>query len=151
MQQHSLPSRGQRILRDVTETAALEAVLAGRDDVRLGYVFGSVARGRARRTSDVDVAVLFARPPAPAALDRLTEDLEEATGRAVDLVDLATAPPLLAHQVVSTGSCLVCRNRAERAAFETRAIMRYLDTGHLRRIQHLYLRKRARANHDGRA
>jgi predicted nucleotidyltransferase len=135
----------------VTEVEALQSILDRRDDVRLCYVFGSVANRRARKTSDVDVAVLFAGEPAPAALDRLAEDLEDATGRAVDLVDLARASPLLAHQIVSTGSCLVCRDRSERAAFETRTILRYLDTAHLRSIQHSYLRARARAHHDGRA
>ena len=135
----------------VTEVDALRSALEGRNDVRLCYVFGSVARGRARRTSDVDVAVLLAGEHAPSTLDSLAEYLEEATGRSVDLVDLATAPPLLAHQIVSTGTCLVYRNRGERSAFETRAILRYLDTAHLRNIQHTYLRKRAQAHHDGRA
>jgi uncharacterized protein len=135
----------------VSEIEPLRKVLDSRDDVRLCYVFGSVATRRARRTSDVDVAVLFAGAPTPATLDRLTEDLEDAAGRAVDLVDLATASPLLAHQIVKTGSCLVCRDRAERSAFETRTILRYLDTAHLRKIQHGYLRERARAHHDSRA
>jgi len=135
----------------VTEIEALRSVLDRRDDVRLCYVFGSVASRRARESSDIDVAVLFAGEPAAATLDRLTEDLEDVTGRSVDLVDLATASPLLAHQVISTGSCLVCRDRSERSAFETRTILRYLDTAHLRNIQHTYLRKRAREHHDGRA
>ena len=130
----------------VRETDAIRRLLVARDDVRLAYVFGSVAGGRARPTSDVDVAVLFAGAPAPATLDRLTEDLEDAAGRRVDLVDLAKAPPLLAHQVVSKGSCIVCRQPSERAAYETRAILRYLDTAHLRKIQHEYLRKRAGAS-----
>jgi predicted nucleotidyltransferase len=125
---------------------AIRRVLEARDDVRLAYVFGSVAGGRERPSSDVDVAVLFAGKPAPATLDRLTEDLEDAAGRTVDLVDLAKAPPLLAHQVVSRGSCIVCRRDPERAAFETRTILRYLDTAHLRKIQHEYLRKRAGAS-----
>jgi predicted nucleotidyltransferase len=94
----------------VHETEAIRRVLEARDDVRLAYVFGSVAGGRERPSSDV--AVLFAGEPAPAVLDRLTEDLENAAGRAVDLVDLAKAPPLLAHQVVSKGSCIVCRRAA---------------------------------------
>ena len=135
----------------VTDTDALRSVLEGREDVRLGYVFGSVASGRARPASDVDVAVLLLGKPAPGTLDRLAEDLQDAAGRSVDLVDLATAPPLLAHQIVSRGRCLVCRDHGERSAFEKRAIIRYLDTAHLRSIQHAYLRKRARAHHDGRA
>lgn len=125
------------------ETDAIRRLLEARDDVRLAYLFGSLAGGRARPSSDVDLALLFKDDPAPATLDRLTEDLEDAAGRAVDLVDLAKAPPLLAHQVVSKGSCLVCHDPSERAAFETRTILRYLDTAHLRRIQHEYLRKRA--------
>ena len=135
----------------VPDVDALRIVLEGRDDVRLCYLFGSAASARARRVSDVDVAVLLAGEAAPSTLDHLAEDLQEVTGRSVDLVDLATAPPLLAHQIVSTGTCLVCRNRGERSAFETRAILRYLDTAHLRNIQHAYLRKRAQAHHDGRA
>jgi predicted nucleotidyltransferase len=129
----------------VTEIEAIGRVLDSREDVRLAYVFGSAARGRAHATSDIDVAVLFAGEPAPATLDQLTEILEDASGRAVDLVDLAKAPPLLAHQVISKGTCLVCRHVAERARFEARSVLRYLDTAHLRRIQHTYLRKRAQA------
>ena len=126
----------------VHELDAIRQVLDARQDVRLAYVFGSVASGRARPASDLDVAILFAGEPPPATLDRLTEELEEAAGRPVDLVDLAQAPPLLAHQVVATGSCLVCRHPPDRAAFETRTILRHLDTAHLRRIQHEYLRER---------
>lgn len=38
-----------------------------RDDVAAAYLFGSVARGAARPSSDVDVGVLlFAMPVAPA-------------------------------------------------------------------------------------
>lgn len=128
------------------ELDAIRQLLDAREDVRLAYVFGSVATGRARPTSDLDVAILFAGEPSPVALDRLTEDLEEAAGRPVDLIDLAQAPPLLAHQVVSTGSCVVCRRPDERAAFETRTIMRHLDTAHLRKIQHTYLRERTAAS-----
>ena len=126
-------------------------VLDGRDDVRLAYVFGSVARGRARPRSDVDVAVLFEADPEPRVMDDLAEELEDAAGRRIDLVDLATAPPLLAHQVVSTGTCIVCRHPKDRAAFETRTVIRYLDTAHLRKLQHRYLAKRVQAHHDDRA
>ncbi len=130
---------------------AIRSLLGGREDVRLAYVFGSVASGQVHPTSDLDVAVLFAGDPKPAMLDQLTEDLEDAAGRPVDLVDLAKAPPLLAHRIVSTGSCIVCRRAAERATFETRTVMRYLDSAHLRKIQHAYLHERAKERHGGRA
>jgi predicted nucleotidyltransferase len=124
-----------------TLTAALEA----RTDIRLAYVFGSVGAGRAHRTSDIDIALLFDAPPQPKMLDLLGEALEAVAGRPVDLVNLATAPPLLAHEVVRSGRCIVCRDPAERAEFEARTTLRYLDTAHLRRIQDQYLHDRVEA------
>jgi hypothetical protein len=95
--------------------------------------------------SDIDIAALFAGTPAPLTLDRLTEDLEEAAGCPVDLVELSVAPPLLAHEVIATGRCIVCRDATERGEFEARMVLRYLDTAHLREIQDHYLRERAEA------
>lgn len=114
-------------------------------DVSLAYLFGSVARGEARRGSDLDLAVLFTRMPSPERIAEIVVAVELAARRSVDLVVLNSAPPLLAHEVVSTGRLLVCRDDSERAAFEAMAMIRYLDTGHLRRIQHQYLRERAGA------
>ena len=114
-------------------------------DVRVAYVFGSVARGQHRASSDVDVAVLFAPVPQPSELDDLSTELERAVSRRVDLVVLDTAPPLLAHQVISTGRPVVARHDDERADFETRTLRRYMDTAHLRSVQHRYLRERAEA------
>jgi hypothetical protein len=64
----------------------------------------------------------------------------------VDLVVLNDAPPLLAHEVVSTGTSLVCRDDDERARFVARTVSRYLDTAHLRSVQHAYLRERTVAH-----
>lgn len=128
--------------------SAVEAVrraLEGRADVRLGYLFGSVTRGQARLSSDLDVGVVFSTVPAAPELDRLTTDLEAAAGRRVDLVVLNDAPPLLVHEVIRTGRVIVCRDEDERVGFETRATARYLDTAYLRRVQHGYLRERANA------
>lgn len=69
-----------------------------------------------------------------------------AAGRSIDLLDLGKAPPVLAHQVIRRGRCIVSRDPAERADFEARTVLRYLDTAHLRRIQHRYLRVRAGAS-----
>ena len=125
--------------------AAARRVLDGRAEVRLAYLFGSAARGEDRRSSDLDVGVVFSPIPAPALLDQLGTDLEAATGRRVDLVVLNEAPPLLTHEAICAGRPIVCRDADERVEFETRATARYLDTAHLRRIQHHYLRERAEA------
>jgi predicted nucleotidyltransferase len=120
-------------------------VLEGRVDVRLAYLFGSVARGDARAASDLDVGVVFSPLPAPVQLDQLVADLEGAAGCRVDLVVLNHAAPLLTHEAIRAGRVIVCRDDDERVRFETRATARYLDTAHLRRIQHQYLRERAEA------
>jgi predicted nucleotidyltransferase len=105
-----------------------------------------MARGQERPGSDIDVAVLFTGTPAPEDLNRLVADLETASDRTIDLVVLNVAPPLLAHEIISTGSCLLSRDDDERARFEVRAISRYLDTAYLRNIQRAYLRERVDAH-----
>jgi predicted nucleotidyltransferase len=129
----------------VGSVEAVREALTRRVDVRVAYLFGSVAGGNARPASDLDVGVLFSPVPAPALLDRLGSDLEAAAGRRVDLVVLNEAAPLLVHEVIRARRVIVCRDDDERVGFETRATARYLDTAHLRRVQHHYLRERAEA------
>jgi predicted nucleotidyltransferase len=124
---------------------AVRGVLESRADVRLAHLFGSVARREGRRSSDLDVGVVFSPVPAPALLDQLATDLDAAAGRRVDLVVLNDAAPLLSHEAIRAGRVIACRDDDERVEFETRATARYLDTARLRRVQHHYLRERAEA------
>ncbi len=123
----------------------LREVVEEFDEVRLAYLFGSVAAGSAGPSSDLDVAVLLTPGAGQAVLDRLIDELERASGRTVDLVDLSLAPPLLAHEVVRQGKLILSRDETERVEFATRAVARYLDTAHLRKVQHQYLRERVEA------
>jgi predicted nucleotidyltransferase len=120
----------------------IRPVLGARDDVRLAYLFGSVAAGTARPRSDADIGILFDPIPAPRELDLLSERLEAAVGRAVDLVVLNLAPPLLAREVIVHGRLILCRDDGDRVRLETRTTARYQDTAHLRRVQYSYLRER---------
>jgi predicted nucleotidyltransferase len=128
---------------DLTERIRL--VLAACPELRLAYLFGSAAAGAERPTSDVDVAILFDEPPAPTMLDVLTERLEAAVERRVDLVVLNSAPPLLAREVIAGGRLILSRDDDECVRFVTRTTARYQDTIHLRRVQYAYLRERAEA------
>ena len=114
------------------------------DHVRLAYVFGSAVSGCLRPNSDVDVGILCSTPPTPRALDHLNELLASAAQRRVDLVDLLNAPPLLAHEIIGHGRCVLSRDPAERAEFETRVIRRFVDTAYLRRIHYEALHERSR-------
>ena len=87
---------------------AIARAVSKRREVQAAYLFGSTATCRVRPDSDVDVAVLLARPAsAKRSLDyRLTlmADLGAALHRSdIDVVILNAAPALLAHRILSKG------------------------------------------------
>jgi predicted nucleotidyltransferase len=123
----------------MVDADAILGILEARPSVRLVYLVGSAVAGPARRRS----AVRLDDDGTPAQREALLAELERATRRRVDLVDLADAPLLLAHEVLAPGRRLVCRDQALRAGVETRTILRYLDTAHLRRLPYGDLEERA--------
>jgi predicted nucleotidyltransferase len=99
-------------------------------EVAAAYLFGSVARGTSRTTSDVDVGILLARPPsdglAGLPLD-LEADLERLLGVPTQVVVLNHAPVDLVHRVLRDGKLLVDRDPTLRIAFEVRARNEFFD------------------------
>lgn len=100
------------------------------EGVVCAYLFGSAARGTARATSDVDLAVLLEHDP-PATLAgsglRLGGELEQHLGRPVDLVLLNRAPVDLVHRVLRDGIIVFDPRPRERIRFEVRARNAYFD------------------------
>lgn len=93
---------------------AVRAALADEPGVAAAFVFGSHARGTARATSDVDVAVL---PSVSAPEDRiaLRRGFIAALSRhlaadRLDVVLLDEAPPVLAFAVLKQGRLALCRD-----------------------------------------
>lgn len=66
---------------------------------RLG-IFGSTARGTARRTSDVDVLVEFSDPPGLVKFIQLENKLSRLLRRRVDLVSRPALKPLLRESIL---------------------------------------------------
>jgi predicted nucleotidyltransferase len=97
------------------------------------YLFGSVASGDARADSDLDLAVLGARPLPPERLSRARQELAELLRRDVDLVDLARAPTVLQAQIVSTGRVIRDLDPAGRERFETYVFSAYARLNEERR------------------
>ena len=111
---------------------AIARSVARRREIEAAYLFGSVATGRARPDSDIDVAVLLDGTIRPSRMLRyrlqLMADLGAALHRRdVDVVVLNEAPPLLAHRVLSRGTLVFERSRAARVRFQVRTAARYLD------------------------
>jgi uncharacterized protein len=124
-------------LRDTDDplVSRLEAALAREASQETGgivcaWLFGSRARGTARPTSDLDVAILFSEDP-PRTLAGLHLDLADRltgeVGRAVDLVVLNRAPVDLVHRVLRDGILLLEHDRSARIRFEVRARNEYFD------------------------
>lgn len=104
--------------------------LAGESGIAAAYVFGSVAKQRDRRDSDVDIGVLFVEPPAPVlggVVDQLRRRLDHALEREVDLVVLNGAPADLVHRVLEDGILVIENDRSRRIAFEVRKRNEYFD------------------------
>jgi predicted nucleotidyltransferase len=109
-------------LREFFETSTPDALAV--------YLYGSEARGTADASSDIDLAILYARPPAR-TLDALPLEIESAlerrVGRPVQIVVLNDAPADLVHRILRDGRLLVDRDRAARIRFEVRARNEFFD------------------------
>ena len=70
------------------------------NDVSMVGIFGSMARGEAKKRSDIDLLVRFSRRKSLLAVVRLERELSEALGRKVDLLTEAALNPYLRERVM---------------------------------------------------
>lgn len=97
--------------------------------LRLAVLYGSQATGRARKESDVDIAVLGTAALTFETQRRLQTVFAKTLGvsvDSVDLVDLCTAPPLLVYYIARDGAVIVGSER-EAERFHRSAMKRYID------------------------
>lgn len=95
--------------------------------IRFAYVFGSFGSPYFSEESDLDVAVDFGAPLDPQAFLRLAGALSDAAGRNTDLLDLRRADPIIAMQVLKTGSVLLVNDPTALAVFQMAALVAYAD------------------------
>ena len=93
------------------------------------YLFGSVARGTSRPTSDVDIGVLLAHPPS--GFDGLKlgleGSLESALGQRAQVVVMNKAPVDLVHRILRDGRLVCEADHRARVAFEVKVRNEYFD------------------------
>ena len=99
----------------------LAAALEKRDDVRLGYLFGSLARGTARTDSDIDVALSLGRPMTSAEKIGLIGSIGALFGRPVDLIDMEVANGAIPGTVFQEGIRFIDDVRVRERAIANRA------------------------------
>lgn len=99
-----------------TQRPAIDAVLAGVfaqfSQITLAVLFGSMASGKQRGDSDVDIAVSATHTLSVAEKIALTGMIAERTGRIVDLIDLRTATEPLLGQVLRHGRKILCSEKS---------------------------------------
>ncbi len=101
------------------------------DKVSAAWVFGSVATGKDRPDSDIDIAILFIE-----GLDKqvrfnmrldIAAELSGLTGREVDVIDMQASPLFLQHQVRRFGYLLLEKDYAYRVDYDVKSRRQYLD------------------------
>lgn len=130
-------------LRDVAA-----AVLPG-TPVCFSYLFGSVATGRARSGSDLDVAVYLVPSVRPERYLETNLDLARRLERAVragevDLLVLNDAPLPVLGRVLRDRLVLYSRDESLRVRFESRTLRQFMDFDiHARELDRQLLRAMA--------
>jgi uncharacterized protein len=138
-------------------SAVLRAELSREEGVDFAYLFGSLAKGRPRRVSDVDVAVHLSEDAPDARspgrrLDRALEiegRLERALGRTVQVVVLNDAPLELRFNVLAHGLLLHAPDHAARRRFYVETGRRYYDMAPARAMFRRRQRERIREGRFG--
>jgi predicted nucleotidyltransferase len=103
------------------------------DDLVAVYRFGSTAQGTATGASDTDIAVLTRKSIAPERRFDVQEALAAEIGRDVDLVDLTSASPVMAIQVITRGDLIYDGDDDARGRFEDRTFGAYARLNEERR------------------
>jgi predicted nucleotidyltransferase len=81
----------------------IQQVLGRHGDIRLAILFGSLAKAQATPQSDLDLAVLMGTPLSGEIRMNLIDELSQAIGRPVDLVDLRVVGEPLLGQILKHG------------------------------------------------
>jgi len=118
------------ILRD---RCTVETIRLALPQVQAIYRFGSTAKGVENAASDIDLAVLAPRPLDPLFRFDLQERLASALHRSVDLVDLRSASPVMAMQVLADSHVLDEASPEARGLFEDLVFGRYARLNEERR------------------
>ena len=107
--------------------AALKASLSGDTRLRYALLFGSAATRGPDSARDVDIAISTSVSLGLMDRMRLATELESATGRTVDIVDLDEASTLLRREVLRDGLIIVVNEPTALLAFKARVPIEWAD------------------------
>ena len=106
--------------------------LTDRKNFLLVFLFGSFAKECSTVDSDVDVAIMFKNIPDFYGVNDLKDELSSHIGRAVDILVLNTASPIIRMQVLKYG-LVIKKDPKVYNDFFVRTFNEYNDLKYLRR------------------
>jgi predicted nucleotidyltransferase len=130
----------------------LKDYYSAKQEVWFGFLFGSYAYGRPKKTSDIDIGVYLHNPSAYSPRYKLDEtvQLEDLLKKPVDLILMNEAPPLLTHEIFKHGMVFLDRDHAFLVEFRVANFYKYLDQRYI--INHYFTANKAKIegrNFDG--
>lgn len=121
-----------------------------KNNIKLVYIFGSYAKGKNNKNSDLDIAVLLEREYDPLVKLSLIGDLTLLFKRDdIDLVILNAANSVLKHQVIKYGKLAYMESEETKVYFEARTLSEYMDMEPFRRTQMKYINEKIKNSVGG--
>ena len=115
------------LLDKIINSVELKKFFEKNYDILLAFVFGSVAKGRERDESDIDIAILFSKSPSFDASFKVKDEISDILKKEVDLAILNDTSPILGMQVLKYGKLLFERNKGEYSKFFVKTMNFYYD------------------------
>lgn len=110
-------------------------------DIKLIYIFGSYAKGKNDKNSDLDIAVLLEKDYNISDKLSLIGDFIDIFKREdIDLVILNDVNSVLEHQVIKYGKLVYMENEDIKVNYEVRVLKEYMDMEPFRRTQMEYIK-----------
>ncbi|OIP80134.1 MAG: hypothetical protein AUK20_01645 [Parcubacteria group bacterium CG2_30_45_37] len=116
--------------------------LAEKHGLVLVALFGSVAKGKTHKQSDVDLAILAERRLRPMELAEMQFDFSQNLGvKNLELADMKSASPLLLKQVAQNAKLLYEKEPSAFARFKIYGYKSYMEAKSLLSLRKLQLDK----------
>lgn len=115
---------------------AITDFFSNKQDVVAVYVFGSHAAGKARPTSDVDIAILFdtyRKEINRACCDGYLADLSRRLRKDIHLIVMNSAGEEIVRQILTKGKCLVVNDAEYLSRYKMVMLSRIIDFTFLQR------------------
>ncbi len=107
--------------------ALLETVLCSFPEVEAAFLFGSVAEGRARADSDIDLALVPGKSGLKPRKLEILAAMAEAGLDNIDMVILDTQDPVLRYEAIRQNCLVYARDDFDRGDYYSRGMREYFD------------------------